>query len=92
MKHTKEESTQYYKSMRLLSTNLVVEVQEKSNISPGDVRIYHSPRKWDDDQFMVHLKDRQGLRDYIAMLQDFDETYGHLLDQIQAPTKPEGKI
>lgn len=82
-----KDDVMYYKSMRLKSNNLVITVKEKSEIAreTGRIEIYHSPAKWEGDRFMVILKNRAELKDYIAMLQDFDERFGDALDLIQAP-------
>lgn len=82
-KYDVQDRQQFYKRLVLKSTNLVVEVKEKSEWDNGEITIYHSPRKWDDSQFKVHLKDRQDLKDYITMLQDFDREYGGLLDMVE---------
>lgn len=93
---TSDETNLYYKYMTLTNAGLTVAVKEKAdysytdangnrveNIEPAEVTIYHSPRKWDDDRFMIHLKNRKELREYIEMLQVFEEKYGDLLDQVQ---------
>ena len=95
MKYTTKEDTLYYKSMRLTSSNLNVEVTEahdysytnrnnelKGKLSPATIKIFHSPSKYDGDRFSVTLKDRQELNDYIGMLRDFEAKFGHLLDVV----------
>lgn len=85
-KHTTKEDTLYYKSMRLTNAQLVVEVKEKTEFDPADVSIFHSPSKY-ENKFRIQLKNRQELREYIAMLQDFDYRFGNLLDEMQTPEK-----
>ncbi len=91
-KHEKQDKQLFYKRMVLKSTNLVVEVKEKSKWDIGEITIYHSPAKWDGDKFMVHLKDRRDLQDYIVMLQDFDESYGDLLDLVKSSPRQQKEV
>jgi len=99
-----KEDALYYKSMRLKSAQLVVEVKEaadysytdnktgerKDNFEPAIVNIFHSPAKFPlQDKFKVCLKNRGELKEYIAMLVDFEQRFGDFLDQVQ---KPERKI
>jgi len=86
-KHETKEDVLYYKSMRMTSAQLVVEVREKTSYDPALVKIFHSPSKWEQDKFHVQLKNRGELKDYIAMLIDFEQRFGDLLDQTQAPEK-----
>jgi len=98
--HEVREDVLYYKSMRLKSAQLVVEVKEAADYSyvddagerveqlePARVSIFHSPAKWDQDKFNVRLKNRAELKEYIAMLEDFEQKFGDLLDQVQTPER-----
>lgn len=87
-KYQVKEDNRYYKSMRMESNALVVEVKEAHRHSadtfdPACIRIFHSPSKWVGDRFSVTLKNREELKEYITMLQDFDAKFGHLLDLVQ---------
>jgi uncharacterized protein YajQ (UPF0234 family) len=99
-----KEDTLYYKSMRLKSAQLVVEVREAADYSYTDsngkrigqaedakVTIFHSAAKWDQDKFHIQLKNRTELQEYISMLQEFDKKYGHLLDLVQNDSKAMAK-
>jgi len=98
MKHQTIENTLYSKRMFLKSSGLTVEVKEKAdysftntdeerveNIKPAEVLIYHSPGKFNQDRFSIRLKDRKALKEYIAMLVDFEKRFGDLLDKVQKP-------
>lgn len=77
------DETLYYKSIRLASTGIVVEVKEKSPWDDGAISLFHSPARFDQGHNCLLLRDRQDLKDYIAMLQDFDERFGEQLDDIK---------
>lgn len=95
-----KEDKPYYKRMILNNSSLLIQVNEKADysytdgkgkrieqIEPAEVTIYHSPRYWEDDNFQLHLKNRQQLKDYIKTLQDFEEKHGDLLDMVQGEYK-----
>lgn len=97
MKNTHDitDDVMYYKAVRLVSTGIVVRVDEKTPWSDGAIEIFHSPSRFKEGHRTIRLKDRQDLKDYITMLQDFDERFGEQLDEIkylekEKKTKPEG--
>lgn len=75
MKNVKKNEPLYTKSLTLVSENLTVEVREKNTWDDGTIQIYHSPRKWKDDNFSIHLAGAKALDEYIEMLMEFRDTY-----------------
>ena len=78
MSHTTKEDTLYYRSMTLTGKDLTIQLNELGK----EICIFHSPRRWNDSNFQVHLTSRKDLQAYILMLQDFEQRYGDLLDDI----------
>lgn len=96
MTHNTIDYIKYKKRMVLQGTSLTAEIEEPmdysytdldgkrvKNIEPSCMYIYHSPAYFEQDKFMVHIKNRTKLREYIAMLQDLDEKFGNILDDVE---------